>query len=189
MSKETENPNPVIIPNDELLETLLNSARIEPKYLKRKQDLMLKELDTAFSWYQHIESQLSAWRGLHITILVAYIGFLFTVKPTNNAMRIPILVILFPFIIIEIYKRGHLIFLGKNIREVEDIFMNKDDDIFTKQIDAYVFRDTRLKYGNVFHSLISWIRYMALGIFDIEVVIWYTFIVFSSIAAYSYFHV
>lgn len=158
------------------------------EYLKRKQDLILKDFDTAFSWYQHIESQIYVGRSLVVTLILAYVGFLFTIKVSSNAVVTPLLIIPIPFILNEIYRRGHLIFLGKNIRHIEKMFATEDENNFYDLVHGYTFRDMRLQYGVVFGNLILWIKYMLNGILDVDAIIWYIFVIVSTTIAYVYFY-
>jgi hypothetical protein len=91
--------------------------------------LIIKDLESAHSWYQFIESQISSWRSLTLTLLVAYVGFLFTVEKTGSDVAFPVLLIPVPFFLLEIYSRAHLGFLGNNVKEIENIFMEQNQTI------------------------------------------------------------
>jgi len=161
------------------------------KLVSRKQELVLKELDSAWSFYQHLEDQIFNWRSLTITLLLGYTGFLFTQKVNNNAMILPLLLIPAPFLLLEIYRRAHLVFLGENIQVIQKIFALKNNREFLKEIYEYEFRDQRLKRATVLtlRGLLVWLRYMLLGFIDVDAIIWYLFIITSAIIAYLHFHV
>ncbi len=157
--------------------------------ISRKQDLMLKELDAAFSWYQHVEGQISNWRALTITVLLGYIGFLFTVKVSDNAMIVPLIVIQIPFLLLEIYKRAHLVFLSENIEVIERIFTLTKEAQFLKEVRDFEFRDQRLKYYRVLtpKGILLWLKLTLLGFINLDAIIWYAIIIVSATIAYIHF--
>ena len=155
--------------------------------IERKRQMMVKEFDTAVSWYQHFDGQISGWRGLTTTLLLAYFGFLCTIKGTSS-VRFIFFLIPIPFLLLEVFRRAHLTHLNENIRHLEDIFSGRDEDSFIRQVQDYVFRDQGLHdFTQKWKYLGAWGRYALRSLAEVDALIWYIFIILFDIAFYIFF--
>jgi hypothetical protein len=113
--------------------------------VEHKVSIVEKEIDTGFDVYTRHFAQLSTLRGWTLTLALAYLGFLLTVKSSDFLPVIPFGLILIFFMYLESGERINMRQTGLEVRLVEKIFMENDPAKFKKLVEEYEFRDLRLE--------------------------------------------
>lgn len=133
-------------------------------YYKRKEEFLLKDLETAFSGYERLVRQVNSIRTWTVTIMVACIGFLITKYQTIPiyVVAVPAMITLLAFLILELRERSSMKFNKAEVIDIENLLMITDNEEFKKAIHEYIFRDLRLnkldrgkKLGHLIDSLLN----------------------------------
>ena len=116
------------------------------KFVKRKSQIILKDLDQAFSSYARHSAQISTLRGWSITIVVAYVGLCVTKSNLNlsNFSLLPIVFIVICFFFPEIVERALMVFNHDTAREIQGLFSQENEDQFIRKLKAYETMDQKL---------------------------------------------
>jgi hypothetical protein len=152
----------------------------------QKVPIVSKDLDTAFQIYGRYSSQVDTLRGWSLTLLLAYLGFLISIKPGSVSVLFPFVVVMSLFAYLEGRYRSYQSFPGKEVREVEAIFMETDHTKFVDMIRQYEFRDLRMhkrRMGRI-ERIINASKFML----SLEVVTWYSLLFTLLIVAYVAIH-
>lgn len=108
-----------------------------------KADVIVKDWEIAHATYQGHFNYISTLRGWTVTLLLAYIGFLVSIKSDNFLIILPFVIVLLVFMYLEGGARARAALLVDEIRGIERIFMESDAVKFTELVRAYEFRDIR----------------------------------------------
>ncbi len=167
-----------IKPNKEIASKLDAPDDHDPKqldndFISRKKELILLDYQTLFDVYGREFTVIYSFRGWAVTLLTAYFGLLFTVKPINNPLiNLPGIFIIISFYILEIAERSVMRRLLKEVRYIESIFMIQSSKDFRREITKYEFRDLR----DVKIPLKKKVGDFLLSIFHLQVVAWHLFL-------------
>jgi hypothetical protein len=183
--------------DSELLDTLLTTDghKNNPRasYLKRKVDLVMIDLETAHSWNEHTENMISNLRNISVTLLLAYIGFLFSFTKDLSLIKgiyvpFPLLIIPIPFILQEIHKRTQHVFNRENIKQIIHILTITDEDEYYRKIDNYKIRNARIDLNSVKDDIKEWAHYCREGFLYPDTILWYIFMIPCSVIAFLFFY-
>lgn len=141
-------------------------------FLKRKEQAVIKDLDTAFIGYQRLVTQVNSVRNWTVTIMAASVGILLTKNTiAPNAVVATALVALFSFMLLELRERSSMSFNKRDVLNLQRVFMEGHDDSYNQSIRDYEFRDLRLsrlarheKIKHLLRSAQNW-----------QVLVWYIF--------------
>jgi hypothetical protein len=157
-----------------------SKSKINKDYLDRKQNAVIRDFESAQSWHQETLGRIYGGRGIVITLITAYVGFLLVAKGANTLSQVDVLVTVLPIILIplpflwaEINERGHIHYLRSEVIKIENIFMLTDDDEFDDQIQAFVLREIRLSTER---TSTNWKRHVILGQHILDAILWYIFV-------------
>lgn len=113
-------------------------------YFQRKENIVIKDFETAFKCYEHLSSKVTTIRQWTVTLMLGIMGF-------YMAGYIGLLDLIFlagfclvSFLILEIRERCSMKFDKDEILNLEEIFMLSNNEEYTKSIIDYEFRDLRL---------------------------------------------
>ena len=150
--------------------------------IEHKVSIVVKDLDTAFEVYSRYVTRLTSLRGWTVTILLAYMGFLISNKTDKVIALLPLGLILLLFMYLEAVYRGELRFLAKEVREVQEIFMEDDPAKFADRIRDYTFRDLRAHAVREtrMNRMIKPLKFMLLP----ETIAWYFLLLLLAVACY-----
>lgn len=150
--------------------------------IEQKISIVAKDLDTAFQVYGRYITRLTSLRGWTVTIVIAYMGFLITNKTDKVIALLPLGLILLLFMYLEAIYRRELRFLAKEVRKVQEIFMEDDPAKFADRIREYKFRDLRSHAVRESHMnrIIKSLRYVFLP----EIIVWYLLLLLLAVACY-----
>jgi hypothetical protein len=125
---------------------------------------------------------VSTLRGWTVTLLLAYLGFLVSVKSTNVLTILPFVFVLLLFLYLEAGSRARLTALRTEMGEIENIFMETDAAKFTQLIQKFEFRSLKDAKAQKFwiRGRFEQLRYALL----LEVCTWYLSELLIIIAAY-----
>jgi hypothetical protein len=155
----------------------------EEKYLRRKEQAVVKDLESAFAAYQRLANQVNSIRTWTVSIMATASGFLLT-RSTEmpEAVLTTALGALFAFTILELRERSSMHFIKEEVLNIQMILMEADEKQYERLITSYVFRDLRLmkltrrqKVAHLVGSLVNW-----------QVCIWYAFWTFALLIAYFF---
>ncbi len=120
---------------------------LEKEFIERKYQLAKFDLETGFSCNVRHTNQITAIRGWCITLIVAYLGLLFT--KSDGAVSFlhlsPLILIIVGFSYLELNEKVHAQINAKNVRDIQNIFSHENEEIFKKQISEYITRDLYFK--------------------------------------------
>ena len=151
----------------------------------RKKEMILKDFETAFSCYTRHVSAITGIRGLTVTLLTAYSGFLIKIDQFEQyVLVLPILLIILAFFAVEAFERRSMKFLGEEVRRIERVFMIEDCQEFEQQIVEYEFRDIRLQKKI---SFLRKFRELLICMRPLSVLTWYLFLTITFILMYFAF--
>lgn len=112
--------------------------------MKEKVAMIGKELDTGFLVFNRSATQLFTMQGWTLTVVLAYLAFMASIKADNALILLPLLVVLLLFMYMEAFHRRDMHWTAKEICDVEKMFMETDPTMFTENVRQYKFRDIRL---------------------------------------------
>ena len=112
--------------------------------MKEKVAIIAKELDTGFLVFNRSATQLFTMQGWTLTVVLAYLAFMASIKADNALILLPLLIVLLLFMYMEAFHRRDMHWTAKEICAVESIFMEADPARFTEIVKEYKFRDIRL---------------------------------------------
>jgi hypothetical protein len=146
-------------------------------YIKRKTQIVLKDLDQSFSSYSRHSSQITTLRGWSITLVVAYIGLIVTKSKINFSFIsfLPILFIIVGFLALEIIERASMLFNANNAKEIQDLFSYENEDQFIEKIISYITMDQKLSTMS-FQVKLKW---LFSAIFGRKHIVWYSFLILA----------
>ncbi len=161
------------------------------RYLQRKTEVILKDLDTAYSMNIRLEDHINALRGWTVALLAGYVGILavsdkFGIDAATSLVVLlpPFLIVLFSFLI-EAFARMQLKFLSREKKTILEMFMIEDDEEFARKALRYEFRDVRLHQPRRRARL--WIKDLFLGLASFGTLTWYPFLILVLISTYLAF--
>lgn len=139
-------------------------------YLKRKENLVIMDFETAFRCYDKLVSKIANIRQWTITVMISLI--VYTLANDNILPNIifPVSICFFAFFILELRERSSMRFDKQEILEMERIFMLKNNEEYQEKIADYMFRD--LKLGNL--SRKYKLMHLIKSIRKPEVIFWYS---------------
>ena len=122
-----------------------SESMFDLKYLKRKENLVIKDFESAFKCYEKLLGKIANVRQWTVTVMVALIVFTLTSKDFSLKDIIATVLICFcAFLILELRERSSMKFDKTVILEMERIFMIQDNDDYETKINEFKFRDLRL---------------------------------------------
>lgn len=140
-------------------------------YLKRKEQAVVKDLESAFAGYQRLIVQVNSIRTWTVSIMAASVGFLLTRTTDELAVLVTATGALVAFLLLELRVRSSMAFNKENVLAIQRIFMLEDQQQYAAEVRAYEFRDLRLarvsradKVRHLLRSVLSW-----------QIALWYTF--------------
>ena len=150
--------------------------------IEQKVSIVAKDLDTAFQVYGRYVTRLTSLRGWTVTILLAYMGFLITNKTDKVIALLPLGLVLLLFMYLEAIYRRELRFLAKEVRKVQEIFMEDDPAKFADLIKEYKFRDLRAHAvrETQMNRIIKTLKFMLLP----QIIGWYFLLLLLAVACY-----
>jgi hypothetical protein len=110
-----------------------------------KKAMVMKDYDSLFNVYGRETNIVFLFRGWTITLLTGYYGFLMASKFEYSLFfinAIPLFVITM-FLLLEVGERSIMLKLIEELRNLEKMFMETDEEILKKSIMEYEFRDIR----------------------------------------------
>lgn len=114
------------------------------EYLMRKEKMVLKDFDTAFNCYDHLNKKIISLRQWEVTIMIA----LMVLFMSNNISCIAIFILVSIagslISILELRELGSMQYDKKQILYLEKMFSNPNVDEYWDAIYNYEFRDLRL---------------------------------------------
>ena len=114
------------------------------EYLMRKEKMVLKDFDTAFNCYDHLNKKIISLRQWEVTIMIA----LMVLFMSNNISCIVIFILVSIagslISILELRELGSMQYDKKQILYLEKMFSNPNVDEYWDAIYNYEFRDLRL---------------------------------------------
>jgi hypothetical protein len=143
----------------------------EDKFFMRKETLVMKDFDTAFSCYDKLVGKVMSIREWTVTVMIALIVFNLTYADMEliNTL-ITVAICMGAFLILELRERSSMKFDKAIILEMEQIFMNQDNNDYELKIKEFVFRDIRLcKLGRK-----AKIMHLIQSCKKPEVIVWYS---------------
>jgi hypothetical protein len=143
----------------------------ERDYIKIKEELVIKDWEKGFDMHTKHNSQVSLIRGWTITLLMAYFGFLTSIKRFEFVFIIPMMLIIAGFLILELFEGIYLVSIGRQLHEVERIFMIRDINQRDVCIDKYQFRNLQLAKRRFTDKILSAVSYIK----SYRVIFWYSF--------------
>lgn len=155
----------------------------EEEFLRRKEQAVIKDLESAFAGYHRLVTQVNSVRTWSVSVMAAAIGFLLTRSThTPEAVLATAIGALVAFMVLELRERSSMHFNKLEVLAIQTIFMVRDQARYQKQIEEYQFRDLRLaklsrqdKVVHLLRSLMSW-----------QVFVWYGFWLLALFAAYFF---
>jgi hypothetical protein len=138
-------------------------------YFKRKENLVIKDFETAFKCYDKLVSKIASIRQWTVTIMVAMILYTFSDGNFLPNIIFPVFICFSAFLILELRERSSMRFDKQEILSTERIFMLEDNEEYQRKIHEYIFRD--LKLGHL--SRKSKLRHLIQSIRKPEVLFWY----------------
>lgn len=134
--------------------------------------LVIKDLETAYTAHSRHAVNINLMRNLTITLILAYFGFLFTVKPFNVYAGIPIIFLALMFIILETLEKSFMLYLASEITLIQNIFMIENHEEFRDEIRKYQFREMRQEWKewNIMR------KHFRNSLKSVHSLIWYTFL-------------
>jgi uncharacterized membrane protein len=147
---------------------------MDNEFIARKTGFLVKDYETAFSSYGRHSDKVASIRTWTITLLVAYLGFVATSGSNSpQVMVLPVAIIIACFFALEARERKYMRFLVQELRNVETIFMTKDNEEFHSMVEAYEFRNMRLADYRMNLNPINLLKPMR----SKGVVLWYGFLI------------
>lgn len=129
---------------DNKLVTNKKETTYSKEYLMRKEKMVLKDFDTAFNCYDHLNKKIISLRQWEVTIMIA----LMVLFMSNNISCIAIFILVSIagslISILELRELGSMQYDKKQILYLEKIFSNPNVDEYWDAIYNYEFRDLRL---------------------------------------------
>ena len=113
-------------------------------YLKRKENLVIKDFETAFRCYDKLVSKIASIRQWTVTVMIALIVYTLANDNILPNILIPVVICFFAFLILELRERSSMRFDKQEILEMERIFMLKNNEEYQEEIAGYMFRDLKL---------------------------------------------
>lgn len=113
-------------------------------YLKRKENLVIKDFETAFRCYDKLVSKIASIRQWTVTVMIALIVYTLANDNILPNIIIPVVICFFAFLILELRERSSMRFDKQEILEMERIFMLKNNEEYQEGIAGYMFRDLKL---------------------------------------------
>ena len=143
-------------------------------YFKRKENLVIKDFETAFKCYDKLIGKIASIRQWNVTVMVAMIVFTLANNTPRPDMAIPVIIFFFATLALELRERSSMRFDKQQILELERIFMLKDQKEYEARIENYLFRDLVLRdLGRK-----SKVMHLIKSIGNNEVIFWYTIWIF-----------
>lgn len=147
-----------------------SQSMFDPKYFKRKENLVIKDFESAFKCYEKLLGKIANIRQWTVTVMVALIVFTLTSKDFSLKDIIATVIICFcAFLILELRERSSMKFDKSVILEMERIFMIQDNDKYETEINEFKFRDLRLTDITRRKKCVHLLR----SLFKTEVLFWY----------------
>lgn len=129
---------------DNKLVTNKKETTYSKEYLMRKEKMVLKDFDTAFNCYDHLNKKIISLRQWEVTIMIA----LMVLFMSNNISCIAIFILVSIagslISILELRELGSMQYDKKQILYLEKIFSNPNVDEYWDAVYNYEFRDLRL---------------------------------------------
>jgi len=171
--KKNIQPKKEIISKLDVKEDDGNPKQLDNDFISRKKELILLDYQTLFDVYGREVTVIYSFRGWPVTLLTAYFGLLYTMRPIYNPLiNLPGLFIIIAFYILEVAERSVMRRLLKEVRYVESIFMIQSSVDFRRAISKYEFRDLR----DAKIPLKKKIGDILLSLFHLQVVVWNIFL-------------
>ena len=141
----------------------------QENYFKRKENLVIKDFETAFKCYDKLIGKIASIRQWTVTIMVAMILYTFSDGNLIPNIIFPVIICSFAFLILELRERSSMRFDKQKILQAERIFMLENEEEYQSKITAYVFRDLKL----VGIGRKARLRHLLQSIRKPEVLFWY----------------
>lgn len=153
--------------------------KIDNKSLEFKTELIYRDFDSLFSVYERETSIIFSFRGWTVTILTGYFGFLLIGNSSLSFWLIYLipLFIITSFFLLEVAERSVMLKLLKEVRNIEKVFMEKDNNKLIKKIIEYEFRDLRDRKEGMKTKM----KYFGKAIITPQVISWYLFLILSTV--------
>jgi hypothetical protein len=122
----------------------INQKSFSEIYFKRKENLVIKDFETAFKCYDKLVSKIASIRQWTVTIMVAMILYTFSNGNLLPNIIFPVFICFFAFLILELRERSSMRYDKQEILQTERIFMLENNEEYQKKIEEYIFRDLKL---------------------------------------------
>ena len=152
----------------------------QDNYSIEKRELIIKDWETGFEMYNKHVAQITALRGWNLTLMLAYLGFVTSIKLFDIFLIIPMIFVIVGFFILELFEGMYMQFIGRQILKIERIFSIIEERKRNQEIDEYRFRDLEL-LNQSYIGKVKWAFTHAKGM---RVVFWYTFLLLFSIGTF-----
>lgn len=122
------------------------------QYVNRKQELMLKDYDSAFAVVTRETTIIYSLRGWTVTLLALWLSVFLSRKDKGKAfMYLTGLFIILIFYFFEISERSVILSLIQDLRSLENIFNIRDKSEFNTAVINYQFRDIKDEKQSLFN--------------------------------------
>jgi len=149
--------------------------------LPDNRDLVIKDWETGFAMFSKHVAQITALRGWTLTLLLAYLGFLTSIRQFDWYLQVPMGFVIGGFFILELFEGMHMQFIGRQTLRIERIFANPDTDAQNHEIQKHRFRNLEL-FDCTYRDKLKWALAHAKGI---QLLFWYSFVL---LFAFGTFH-
>lgn len=110
-----------------------------------KKAMVMKDYDSLFNVYGRETNIVFLFRGWTITLLTGYYGFLMATNFNYSLIFVNLipLFVIFMFLLLEVGERSVMMRLLEELRNLEELFMEKSEADLKNKILQYEFRDIR----------------------------------------------
>lgn len=131
---------------------LADSSKKE--FIERKKEMMVKEYDSLFQIYDRETTLVTNYRSWCLLLLGIFFTFVYTIKPSRFRYVVsPVVIIIVTTILMEISERSVMLYLLKELRNLERVFMLEDKNKFNYAVTHYTFRDLKDENRSFFEQL------------------------------------
>jgi hypothetical protein len=109
--------------------------------IKEKVTIIAKDIDMQFQFFNRSAMQLSTLQGWTLTVVLAYLAFLASIRAHSALTLLPLGFVILLFMFLEVRLRRDLFSACSEMRDIERVFMESNPVKFTEDVKKYVFRD------------------------------------------------
>ena len=144
-TKPTLEPLCGILKDDNDIKKMKNQEEKSDEVYQTKKAMVMKDYDSLFNVYGRETNIVFLFRGWTITLLTGYYGFLMATNFNYSLLFVNLipLFVIFMFLLLEVGERSVMLRLLEELRNLEELFMERSVGELKNKILHYEFRDMR----------------------------------------------